>query len=241
MVICFLTLFVSGITLIFLVASHAPATYNLPQDDRLNILSLNPAWSNALTISEDYGALLSLPVILTSILGFSYAGMHQLSAMARSNLMLLTSLPSFKTLSHDLDLDHVALLQSLLSGLTLLLLGYWIFTDWVTRLYELALLGSIIAQTGNFVSFLVFRHSYKSLKRIFTSPLGNLGALWGMFVFACIFIGVCLRPEGISVLTLFLSLMALGLLVYIFFTSRSQVFSDEEEAVLFLAHVIKCT
>eukprot|EP01033_Poteriospumella_lacustris_P004459 gene4459-3188_t len=102
------------------------------------------------------------------------------------------------------------------------------------------MLGSMSSQCANLFSFIVFRMQFGSLERGFVSPLGIAGAVYPFLVFVLVIGGIVARGrDGRIALTIFITVVILTLALYHFKLKSQQRFSAEEEAALFVAHVIR--
>lgn len=137
-----------------------------------------------------YFLLLTLPVLLTRTLVYSYFMKKQLASMALSKLVVLPTpaLPSslLRVLQIDLEDNSVlhtevySLLYGSATGYLLLLFIWLIFDDGREfRWFIVSVIATCISQLGNLWSFLRFRRQYSTLARKFRSPLGNFGAIYG--------------------------------------------------------------
>jgi hypothetical protein len=112
--------------------------------------------------------------------------------------------------------------------------------NWIWQVAELAILGEMTSQIGNLYSFIVFRIKFTTLQREFISPVGIPGAIFAMSVFVGVMIGVVTEgTQGIYVLITYLFFLIVPLIGYFVKIQKQQQFSAEEEAALFVAHVIR--
>jgi ethanolamine permease len=226
----YLTVLCTSIATIFIGASVYPGPTWLPYIT--NPTSLG--YMLMFDINYRTATILSLPPIYTAGLTFTYYYGSQVRAMGKSGLAnswLGYDVPGFKT-------PVVALLFGFVVGFLVGLRYY--FWDPLPHedLVSINLLGAAATYCSIFVSFIVFRLRYGSIKREFTSPLGIPGAVYGLLVFLLKFI-ILSGFESQPAIMIFAIYVALLVAYYFLVVQKRQVFSEEEKTVLFKAYLIK--
>jgi ethanolamine permease len=228
----YLTVLCTSIACIFIAASIYPGTTLLPY-------ILNPTSMGYMLIFDiNYrtATTLSLPAIYNAGLTYTYYYGSQIRAMGKSGLAnswLGYDVPGFKT-------PVVALLFGFVVGV-LVGLRYFFFDPLPHEdLVSINLLGAAATYCSIFVSFIVFRLYYSSIKREFRSALGIPGAVYGLLVFLLMFI-ILSGFESKPAIMIFAIYVALLVAYYFLVVQKRQVFSEEEKTVLFKAYLIKST
>jgi ethanolamine permease len=226
----FVTIFCTSVATMFIGASLYPGPTWLPY-------ITNPTSLGYMLIFDiDYqtATILSLPPIYTAGLTYTYYYGSQVRAMGKSGLAnswLGYDVPGFKT-------PVVALLFGFVVGMLVGLRYYYWEPLPHEDLVSINLLGAAATYCCIFVSFIVFRLYYSSIKREFTSPLGIAGAVWGLLVFLLKFI-ILSGFESQPAIMIFAIYVVLLVIYYFLVVRKRQVFSEEEKTVLFKAYLIK--
>jgi ethanolamine permease len=177
---------------------------------------------------------IGFPAIYTSGFGFTYYYSSQIRAMGKSGLVntgLGYDVPGVKT-------PVPALLFGMVIGMLVGLRYYFFKSLPYEDLLSINLLGASATYCSQFISFIIFRVNYPTIKREFVSPLGIAGAVYGLCVFLLMFI-VLAGFENKPAIEVFAIYLGLLLLYYFLVVRRRQTFSEEEKAVLFKAYLIK--
>jgi hypothetical protein len=184
-----------------------------------------------------YTVLLQLLPYHISSIGYVFALHKLVAAMAKSKFYPIGSLPLF---GERISIDYLALY---LTGIvTLIYMAIYIFMieDLFYIVYIIGIYATIVSQIANFISYTIFAKKYGSLQREFTSPIGVYGAYYGIFVFAVLFIaGLMNTRHYIVCLVSFFGVIGVLTIYYHLKVQHLQAFSQEEETILFLAHVMK--
>jgi len=178
--------------------------------------------------------ILSMPAIYTSGFGFTYYYGSQVRAMGKSGLAnswLGYDVPGLKT-------PVPALLCGALVGYAVGLRYQYLPTLKHEDLFSIALMGAMLTYFSQFISFVIFRWYYPTIKREFISPLGVYGAVYGLIVFGIIFVVLAGLEKSIALVAFGVYIGILLLYYYIVVVHR-QVFSEEEKTVLFKAYLMK--
>ena len=160
-----------------------------------------------------------------------------MSSMAKSSL--LPEMVGWMT--ESTDTPYVALLLGMLMSFSLALVSYYDvisveFKDEVMFMYRLS---SYIIYAFLFVSYIIFKNKYSTLPRSFTSPLGMVGAVVGLFVFVVNVISVLIAMDVDQWPMIFLAVASVLMAIYYFLVLQAnQQFSEEEKNNLFKAYLI---
>lgn len=226
--------FLIGITVLFLAASHSPSVLFYSHQFPLAII---PALSSALQAQPKFIALILLPTFFASFQGSLFALQRVSMAMLQSNLLFLARPPDF---IHCTDEQYFLIRMGIFIFVGMMV-GFVIIRDeWFWIVAQIAMLGSMSSQCANLFSFIVFRMQFGSLERGFVSPLGIAGAVYPFLVFVLVIGGIVAKGrDGRIALAIFVTVVIFTLALYHFKLKTQQRFSAEEEAALFVAHVIR--
>lgn len=230
---CTLLAFFLGLILLFLVASHGPTELYYSQRVSLPII---PALSSVLQASESSISLLLLPGFVGGFQGYLFAVQRVMNAMSQSNLVLQYRSHRIPLTQEQYILFRVMLVVVVVCVVGMAILGdqfVWIVTQW-------AMLGSMTSQLANLYSFVIFRVQFSSLDRAFRSSVGIVGAMFAASIFTLVLLGIVTSgSNGIISLVLFFITFCVIMMAYYWRLRHIQRFSAEEEAALFVAHVIR--
>jgi amino acid transporter len=229
-ILTWITIFCTSIGCVFIGASVFPgatliAYYFFPT---------SVAYAQIFNISIVRATALSIPAIYTTGFGFTYYYGSQVRAMGKSGLAnpwLGYDVPGFKT-------PIVALVFGFVVCMLVGLRYYWWKELKGESLLGISLMGASVVYCTQFISYIVLRLYYPTIKREFESPLGLIGAVYGLCVFLLVFIILaCLESQlAIKAFSIYLGVI---LLYYFLVVRRRQVFSEEEKTVLFKAYLLK--
>jgi hypothetical protein len=143
-------------------------------------------------------------------------------------------------LSERISIDYLALYLTGLATLICLAIYIFVIEDIFYVVYIIGIYATIVSQIANFISYTIFAKKYGSLQREFTSPIGIYGAYYGIFVFIVLFVaGLMNTRHYIICLVSFFGVIGALTIYYHLKVQHIQAFSQEEETILFLAHVMK--
>ena len=203
-------------------------------------LPLNSGFSNAFGINDRMATLFSYFALYISNALFIYGYGKQLSALGKSKL-----LPTFFswTVPHS-KIPYMALIVGSLCGFIPLVIivtacGYDYNSPIVNNLFNMAMIGTYSTFMIMFVSFIIFRTRYDTLPRSFTNPLGIYGAIYGMIGVSFLLVSIIGFSDDDYLAILYFSVF-LGLITmyYFMYARYNQVFSDEEQSVLFVVYLL---
>jgi len=105
-------------------------------------------------------------------------------------------------------------------------------------LFHINLIGAVCVYFTQFISFIMFRWYYPTIKREFTSPLGIYGAVYGIVLFIPVFVALVALETSIMIIAFVIYVIALSI-YYVLVVRHRQMFSEEEKTVLFKAYLMK--
>lgn len=234
MVACVATLFVSAICILFAVASVPPGMHSVLD----SMLPLNSGYEKSWNISSRAATILALPGTFSTAFGFMFAYGKQIFAMSRSQL-----LPHFLSETYGPHQTPVsALLFGSLFGLCVLLILSYTFPSFSRELFSICMLGSCSVYVSIFRSYLVCADRYSNLERQFVSPLGRIGAIYGIIVFSVMVVSLAFfQDDGFLSIIVFTIFLLISLLYYFAVVRKREFFSDEEQRNFWKAYLLNAT
>eukprot|EP01040_Poterioochromonas_malhamensis_P003126 gene3126-3327_t len=190
-----------------------------------HILPLNSGFTNSFGISDQLATILSYPALYISNALFIYGYGKQLRALAKSRL-----LPSyFKLTLTDSAIPYVALIIGSIIGYIMLVVltkgyGYTYDSHLINQLFNAAMLGSYFTFIIMCISFIIFRYKYSNLSRSFRSPVGIYGAIY---------------EDNYYTLYFFIGFISIISIYYYYYARYHQVFSEEEQSIMFIVYLMK--
>jgi ethanolamine permease len=229
-ILTWITIFCTSIGCVFIGASVFPgatliAYYFFPT---------SVAYAQIFNITIVRATALSIPAIYATGFGFTYYYGSQIRAMGKSGLAnpwLGYDVPGFKT-------PIVALVFGFVVCMLVGLRYYWWKELKGESLLGISLMGASVVYCTQFISYIVLRLYYPTIKREFESPLGILGAVYGLCVFLLVFIVLSGLESQLGIKAFCIYLGAI-LLYYYLVVRHRQTFSEEEKTVLFKAYLLK--
>lgn len=227
----YITVLLSTLATIFVAVSVFPGSQYLPY-------SLNPqswAFMKMFDINLQHATALSIAPIYTSGFGFTYYYASQVRAMGKSGLAPLW-------LGYDIPHRNTPVPALIFGAIVGFLIGLrYFFWEAIQHesLFSVSLQGAVIVYCSQFISFIMFRLYYPTIKREFVSPVGIAGAIFGICVFLLVFIilaGLEASP-GIIAFAVYIAVLTA---YYFLVVVHRQIFSEEEKTVLFKAYLMKC-
>jgi len=229
-----------SVTVLFSCVSMSPGVNGLLDE----MTPLSPGFSHLFKISHLASTSFALLATFAKLLGFSFAFVRQMTALAKSKLLVKFFPSRIMELSHSFR----ALFLGCTLGFILLFFNYRLRTqsdgkkaDHYRHYFEAtALICAFLSYVGIFVSYIAYKRAFHTLSKTYTSVLGIYGALYGILVFGAATIS-CIGFQNdnfLAILTFFV-FMAFQLLYYLVSGQFSQIYSSEEQAVLFIAYIMK--
>jgi hypothetical protein len=222
--------------------AYAQSPGYLTDDDTVSghTLPLNSGFINGFQINDQWATIFSLPGLCISQATYIFGYGKQLRALAKSKLFPTFLSWTFK----DSCIPYMALLTGSLLGFVILLvlikgLGMNYNSQPIDNLFNAALMGSYFTFMIMFVSYLVFTFQYANLTRNYKSPLGVYGAVVGMIGMSFMFSGLIgFNNDNFGGLIYFFIFIGVCSLYYYFHARKRQMFSQEEQDVLFEVYLM---
>lgn len=167
-----------------------------------------------------------------SVLGFHYTSTHVMQAMALSGLLP----PVLKRWSGPSKVPVNALVVSAVVQYCILVIGWSVST--APPFFTVCILSSCFVYFGTFGAFLSFRYRFGHMPRLFTSPTGLFGGIFGIVLFAFVFFVVSIVNIEDQAIYYFLGYMAACLVYYILVAEKRQFFSPEEQKRFLKAYIL---
>ena len=231
---CVLTLFVCSILVLFVTSSLRMSNITgVPIAFSVTPFSLG--FSLMFNISEEVAIVFSIPATFATAYGFIFAYSRVLLGMARSLLLppfLLRTYGKYHT-------PYVAILIGSMLGYALCIIVF-LFPDVHSYLFTVCILSGFLAYVSQFIGYIIFKMKYDQRERMFTSPLGIFGAIYGALIFTVGAIAVCFfQDDNYLNMKCIIVLCAVYTFIYFFYSKKRQSFSSEEK-IFFPVHVVKC-
>jgi ethanolamine permease len=228
---CVLTLFLTSMFTLWVSST-------LPHDDIILAESLSPlsfGLEKILSITSEMALILSIPATFATGFGFIYGYGRVILSMARSDL-----LPSILSRTYGKsETPCMAILAgSFLSYILVILVCF--LPEIEVYLFNVTILAAFTAYNSQFIGFLSLRYRFPAQERLFTSPLGIYGALYGMTVFTLGSISVIgFQNDGSTAFIIFIMIIVICSIYYFAYAKKRQGFSEEEKFI-FVLQIVKC-
>ncbi|GMF41225.1 unnamed protein product [Phytophthora fragariaefolia] len=229
---CISTVFMTGVMIIFVTVSLAPGVADLPTNE----IPFNLGFTQFLGISNEYGALLSLPGAFGTAFGFMWAYGKLIAALSTSRLLL----PFCSKTTQNSNTPCNALLVGSAWSYALCLLVYFVpqVGDSFTGV---CMLSAAMSYSGQCIGYIALKRNYKNIKSSeFLSPFGIAGAfcsllLWLLMAFSLLTVH---DDKGIDAIG-FTVVVVLFTVFYFCYARKRQTFSPQENKIMLAAHVTK--
>ena len=231
---CVLTLFFCAIFVVFVTAA-------LPSNSRTGVPTafeptpFSTGFALMFRIPDEIAIIFSLPATFATAYGFVFAYSRIMIAMARSALLpplLMRTYGKYHT-------PYVSIIVGSLISYGLCLLVYFRPTTG-QYLFPTCILSAFCAYVCQFVGYIIFKVKYDQHKRLFTSPWGISGAVFGAIVFFIGAVAVCIFQEDEYYNLMIMSvLICTYTLAYFGYSKKKQNFSAEEK-IFWPVHILKC-
>jgi hypothetical protein len=178
--------------------------------------------------------ILSIPATYATAFGFIFAYGRVIIAMAKSGLfppVFLRTYGQFKT-------PYVAFIFGSVVGYAVVVLVYFVPIVQI-YLFNMCILSGFVAYISQLIGFILFRRRYASTERLFISPLGIPGAVYGIIMFSLFAISVMgfQKDDSIAFIT-FLVGIIISTIYYFLYAKTRQKFSVEEHFI-FVQQIVK--
>lgn len=229
---CILTLFVTGLMVLFITAS-------LPADGGIaeiagQLLPLNTGFM-LMGISSTIAKVLSFPATYATGFGFIWCYGKLIQALATSRL-----LPNALATKSRYDTPYLALIAGSVVSYAICVVVYFI-PALAQYVFPVCITSAFSAYTGQCIGYIAIKRNYKRIKSSkFVSPFGQWGALYSMSVWIAGMVSIaCFQDDNYIEIGTFGCVSACVVVVYYAYAQKRQTFSPQENKVLLVAHVIK--
>jgi amino acid transporter len=188
-----------------------------------------------LNTTSDMALILSILATFATGFGFIYGYGRVILSMARSDLF-----PSIlsRTYGKAKTPYMVILVGSFLSYILLIVQHFLPETQ--VYLFNVTILAAFTAYNSQLIGFLSLRYRFPTQERLFTSPLGIYGALYGITVFTLATISVIgFQNDGSTAFIIFIMIIVICSIYYFAYAKKRQGFSEEEKFI-FVLQIVKC-
>lgn len=227
-IMCVFILFWTSVVILFTSASLPPgieATTN-------SKFPLAYGFSLIFGISSRLSLILIIPAMYASMFGFIYSYGELIRALAGSKL-LPQSLAA-TTFFHRRP--YFALTAGSVIGYCFCLLRYFI-DGLELHTLNICFLASFISYIFQLLSYIQIKRTYSSVNYSFNSPFGVYGAIYALGIFTLGIISIVGFQVDQYALIVVAGLTVLFTIYYFTFAIYRQTFSEDEQKILFVAHV----
>lgn len=232
LVACIVTLFLTGIGVLFTSCSQYPGTAALSTE----LQPLNYGFSKVLKMSFNLSTVLSIPATYATAFGFMFAFGRQMSSMSASGLTFYKLSAKYSTS----QVPYMALLAGSLLSFIVALSVWFLDTTFVNDLFKICAMGAYMVYTLILISYIVFAYKYSGIKRRFRNPVGVAAAVLGIVIFLLLLasvMGFSREHHYASIIFIFGYFFVMSFL-YFSYVRKYQRFSAEEQTILFTGYVI---
>ncbi|RHY24306.1 hypothetical protein DYB32_008896 [Aphanomyces invadans] len=225
------TLLATSASVYLTCISFPPGVASLPRA----VLALNGGFSTSFNVTEPTAMLMSLPATIATMPGLILAASNILAALARSKLippLLAHRHPTYKTPCHAI---YVTVLVSFAPCF------FSHFVDgFESTMYHVGMAFGFVSYIAQCVSYIYLKRRHQLLKRQFLSPVGVPGAIFAIGVFGMSMVSILFcQNDSLPCLGLCAAIVVVMSLYYHWIARHRQMFSTEERALLFFAHLAK--
>lgn len=235
---CAATLLVTSIFTVFVCSSLPP----FPGNDDLTMGSissqlapLNNGFMRIFSVSYHSASVLSIPATFATAFGFVFGYSRVILSMARSGLFpacMASTYGEYKT-------PVVAVLVGSILSYSLVLLGSFVPIV-QTYLFNVCILAGFTAYIAQLTGFILLRIRHPDQERLYVSPLGIPGAVFGMVIFGLSGVSVIgFQNDNSFAFVIFLALIGVATVYYFAYAKSRQYFSVEEKFI-FVLQIVKC-
>lgn len=241
------TLTSSAICILLCACSAYPGTMHLPHEtaplSNGMLFFLPPIYCNILFAgfrllfhcSMEVASLLSIPATYSTVFGFMFISSRVVLSMAESHLLPKLLMSKFRE-----DTPAAALLFNTCLSYLICTLMYS-FPVLKQVLSDVCLLMGFVAYCSQCFGFLQLQSKFKNLPRDFISPFGRFGAIFAMLVWTLGLLSlVVLQLNSLLTVLIFAGFIFAFSMYYYSYAKKQQIFSEQEQKILFVAHVINC-
>jgi amino acid transporter len=210
----------------------------LPHENIILAESLSPlsyGLKQILSTTSEMALILSIPATFATGFGFIYGYGRVILSMARSDLF-----PSILSRTYGkAKTPYMAILAGSFLSYILVIVVHFL-PEIEVYLFNVTILAAFTAYNSQFIGFLSLRYRFPNQERLFTSPLGIYGALYGISVFTLATISVIgFQDDGSTAFIIFVMIIVICSIYYFAYAKKRQGFSDEEKFI-FVLQIVKC-
>lgn len=235
---CVLTLFATSIAVLFVCASLPRILSDDISGTTTLAADLNPfndGFIRMFRASYNMVTILSIPATYATAFGFIFAYGRVITAMAKSSLFPAVFT---KTYGHY-QTPYVAFIAGSIIGYALCILVFFVPVV-SSYLFNICILSGFIAYISQFVGFILFRIRHSTQERLFVSPLGIPGAIYGILVFTLSSISIIGFQRDRSIAFITLSIGVVVYTIYYFLYAKMRQRFSPEEKFIFVLQIVKC-
>jgi ethanolamine permease len=196
---------------------------------------LNNGFMRIFSVSYESASVLSVPATFATAFGFVFGYSRVILSMARSGLFP----PCVSSTYGEYKTPVIAILLGSVLSYCLVLLGLFIPIV-QTYLFNVCILAGFTAYIAQLAGFILFRIRHPDQERLYVSPLGIPGAVFGMAVFGLSAVSVIgFQNDNSIAFVIYLTLIGIASVYYFGYAKSRQYFSAEEKFI-FVLQIIKC-
>ena len=200
-----------------------------------DLAPLNNGFIRMFSLSYSVVSVMSIPATFATAFGFIYGYSRVILSMARSGLF-----PSCFTRTYgEYKTPYVAIIAGSFVSYMLVLIAHFVPIV-ASYLFDVCILAGFTTYICQLVGFILMRIRYPAQERLFVSPLGVPGAVYGMMVFGISAVSVVgFQDDNSMALCIYLCIVAF-FSIYYFLYAKSRQFFSVEEKFIFVLQIIKC-
>jgi len=233
---CMLTLLCTSTLVLFICSSIPP---NAPTDGTdvtpisAALTPFSTVFVNIFKISDRFATILTIPATFATAYGFIFAYGRLIVSMARSNLFptaLKATYGKFQT-------PFISIISGSLFGYALCIAVYFDH-HLFEYIFHVSMLCGYTEYIAQFIGYMIFLNEHGTQARLFRSPFGVYGAVYGLIMALVGAISIIAFQTDDSVsFYIFAALFMLFTVYYHGYAKHKQSYSSEEKNVYFKCHV----
>ncbi|GLE02820.1 hypothetical protein PINS_up011684 [Pythium insidiosum] len=229
---CVLTLFMTGIMVFFVTVSLPPGIATLADDT----IPFNRGFTIMFGITQEVATVLTLPATYATAFGFMWAYGKLIAAMASSRLLP----PVLARVSKRCGTPVAGMVFGSTLSYAMYLLCYWVPVV-APKLFNVCIVCAFVSYMGQCIGYISLRRSYRNIKSSSSrNPLGVPSAIFSFCVWLMGLISVVgFQGDVVFEFVVIGGIIALLSAFYYLYARKRQTFSDQENRVLIVAHIIK--
>eukprot|EP01040_Poterioochromonas_malhamensis_P004355 gene4355-4668_t len=218
-----------------------PRYPSYPMNLLVSVAPLNSGFTNTFNINDRVASAFAYFALLAAVSIYVFGFAKQLKALGTSKL-----LPAcFGWTFPETNIPYIALLVGSLIGYSILLLSYFrddLYANMLipTRLYLTGYMFTYCSFILVLISFIIFRIKYWTLPRGFINPLGIFSAIYGILgLLLLLYILFRYVSIDFTFAKIFACYFGILTVFYCIYSKSRQVFSEEEQEILFKVYLMK--